>query len=65
VDFVFIDAAPANDNRHVRGLRKFNLGDESLHYRQRFSQRSGVEIRDQMPHNHDVDVGEIIQEICK
>jgi hypothetical protein len=65
VDVVFINVAPANDNRRVRGLREFNLNDESLHDRQRFSQGTGVEFRDQTPHGHDVDVGEILRKIRK
>jgi alkyl sulfatase BDS1-like metallo-beta-lactamase superfamily hydrolase len=61
VDFVFINAAPANNNRRVPGLRKFNLSDESLHDLQRFGQRTGVELRDWTPHTHDVDVGKFFK----
>ncbi len=65
VDGVFINVAPANDNRFVHGLREFNLSDESLHDRQRLRQGAGVKFRDGTPHGHDVDVGEIPRKICK
>ena len=42
-------------------MREFDLSDESLHDRQRFSQEAGVDFRDWMPHGHDVDVGEILK----
>ncbi len=60
IDFVLVNAAPAEDDWHVRGLREVNLSDEGLHDPQCLGQRSGVELRDRTSHGHDVDVGEVL-----
>jgi len=65
IDFVFINAAPAKNNWGVGGLREVDLSKERLHDPQCLGQRTGVELRDQTPHSHDVDVGEVLRKIRK
>ena len=65
IDFVLVNAAPAEDDWGVGRLREVNLSDEGLHDPQCLGQRSGVELRDRTSHGHDVDVGEVLRKIRK
>jgi hypothetical protein len=64
-DFVFTNVATTNDNGRIRGLRKVNLSDKSLHDPQCFGQGPSVEFGDQTPSGYDVDVAKILQEVSK